>query len=69
MTRMGLKRGFFLTATLLLAVTVSISACGRKGPLERPKKTADAGAAPSEPAPDATVRGPAKPFVLDRLLR
>lgn len=59
-----------LALTSILAAlpvaAVSLSACGRKGPLERPPqaKTADAqGAAVA--APD----GPRRPFILDRLLQ
>lgn len=49
----------------LLVTAVGLSACGRKGPLERPPnaKTADGQAADTGPG------GPKRPFVLDRLLR
>ena len=55
--------------TLLLVAATGLTACGRKGPLERPPATTTSTAAPDKPAPDATVRGPNRPFVLDRLLR
>lgn len=53
--------------SLLIATALSVTACGRKGPLERP--AAAKAAPPEQQAADATVRGPSKPFILDRLLR
>ncbi len=55
--------------SLLLAGAVGLTACGRKGPLERPPETATSTGAPDKPVPDSTVRGPNRPFILDRLLR
>jgi predicted small lipoprotein YifL len=58
---------FALTSVLaaLLATAIALSACGRKGPLERPPK--------AKAADGQTVQGTAsrsdRPFILDRLLR
>ena len=50
----------------LLVAAMSLSACGRKGPLERPPAAASAdGQAAERSGPE----GPNRPFVLDRLLR
>lgn len=56
-----------VTAILVafLVTALGLSACGRKGPLERPKAAT---------AADGTVaqevdRRPNRPFILDRLLR
>ncbi|RMF11439.1 MAG: hypothetical protein D6773_00050 [Alphaproteobacteria bacterium] len=68
MRRKSFKHSVVLSGTVLLAIAVGVAGCGRKGPLERPKNTASAGA-PATPAADATVRGPDKRFILDRLLR
>lgn len=46
---------------------IAVAGCGRKGPLERPPNAA--APEPETQAADATVRGPDKPFILDRLLR
>lgn len=60
------RKSLLLALTLLAALATGLSACGRKGPLERPPGTA---AAPTpEQTSDATVRGPDKPFILDGLL-
>jgi predicted small lipoprotein YifL len=55
-----------LALLLLAAAATGLTGCGRKGPPERPET---AQAEDYEPAPDATVRGPRKPFILDGLLR
>ena len=55
--------------SLLVALVVSaigLSACGRKGPLERPPA---AKAADSHAAGGASPSKPDRPFILDRLLR
>ena len=49
----------------LLVTAVGLSACGRKGPLERPPAATAQGQAVDRPDPD----GPNRPFILDRLLR
>lgn len=50
----------------VLAVALTLGACGRKGPLERPKSA-------TVTNPDGTVTRapdiPDRPFILDRLLR
>lgn len=67
MTRIGQFRSLTLVVCVATAAALALTACGRKGPLERP---AAAKAAPPDPqASDATVRGPSKPFILDGLLR
>ncbi len=50
----------------LLVSAIGLTACGRKGPLERPPaaKAADARAAEA-----GNPIGPGRPFILDRLLR
>ena len=50
----------------LLVTALGLSACGRKGPLERPPaaQTADAQAADK-----SGQGGPRRPFILDGLLR
>ena len=53
--------------TILVAAATGLSACGRKGPLERPPGT-EAAPVPDSSS-DATVRGPRKPFILDGLIR
>lgn len=68
MTRISRYKGLTLSLAILAAVTLALTGCGRKGPLERPKSTKTAQHS-YDPAPDATVRGPQKPFILDRLLR
>lgn len=67
MTRIGQIKGLTLILSVLIATAIGLTACGRKGPLERPA-AAKAGP-PEQQAADATVRGPSKPFILDRLLR
>jgi len=54
-----------LLASLLIA-GLGLSACGRKGPLERPPAAALAPAASPEAAPQEK---PSRPFLLDRLIR
>lgn len=49
-----------------LLVSVSLSACGRKGPLEAPSASANP-AAQSGPAQPAPVED--KPFILDGLIQ
>lgn len=68
MTRNCRYKGVTLSLAILAAVALVLTGCGRKGPLERPK-SAKAAQHNYDPAPDATVRGPRKPFILDRLLR
>ncbi len=68
MMRTSRYKGLTLSLAILAAAALALSGCGRKGPLERPK-TANAAQHSYDPAPDATVRGPQKPFILDRLLR
>ena len=54
-----------IVASLLVAA-LAVSACGRKGPLERPPEARTATAeGVAEPARDRRDR----PFILDRLLR
>lgn len=50
----------------LLVTALGLSACGRKGPLERPPaaRTADAQAADT-----SGQGGPKRPFILDGLIR
>jgi predicted small lipoprotein YifL len=50
----------------LLVSAIGLSACGRKGPLERPPnaKTADA-----QTGGDGGSSSPNRPFILDRILR
>jgi predicted small lipoprotein YifL len=50
----------------LLVSAIGLSACGRKGPLERPPnaKVADA-----QTADGVSPSKPDRPFILDRLLR
>ncbi|MDA7947766.1 MAG: lipoprotein [Hyphomicrobiaceae bacterium] len=50
----------------LLVTAVSLSACGRKGPLERPPA---ARAADGQAGETSDRGGPDRPFILDRLLR
>lgn len=55
--------------SLLVALVVSaigLSACGRKGPLERPPK---AKAADAQASDGGSSSKPNRPFILDRLLR
>ena len=51
---------------VLLASAMGLSACGRKGPLERPP---GAKAADAQAASGASPSRPDRPFILDRLLR
>lgn len=55
---------FLLVAVLVMAM--GLSACGRKGPLERPPASATADG--QEVGTDKSGR-PDRPFILDRLLR
>ena len=57
-----------LTSTLvaLLVAAIGLSACGRKGPLERPANAKVADVQTSEGASPARSD---RPFILDRLLR
>ncbi|MFQ5625304.1 MAG: lipoprotein [Methyloligellaceae bacterium] len=50
----------------LLVSAIGLSACGRKGPLERPPA---AKAADAQAAGGGTPSAPDRPFILDRLLR
>jgi predicted small lipoprotein YifL len=55
--------------SLLVALVVSalgLSACGRKGPLEKPPRASASNAQASE---GASPSKPDRPFILDRLLR
>lgn len=63
------RTSYLLALTILVAAATGLSGCGRKGPLERPAAAKAADPAIYNPAPDATVRGPKKPFILDGLLR
>jgi predicted small lipoprotein YifL len=67
MTRNGPFRGVTLVLAALALAGIALAGCGRKGPLERPP--AAKAAPPEDQARDATVRGPRKPFILDRLLQ
>ncbi len=67
MVRIGQIKGLTLVVSVLVAAAIGLTACGRKGPLERP--AAAKNAPPETQAADATVRGPSKPFIFDRLLR
>ena len=50
----------------LLVSAIGLSACGRKGPLERPPS---AKAADAQAAGDGKSTAPSRPFILGRLLR
>lgn len=50
----------------LLVSAIGLSACGRKGPLERPPNAKVADAQTSD---GANSSKPDRPFILDRLLR
>ena len=58
-----------LVAGVLVVTTVSLTACGRRGPLEAPPAAAAAVVDPADPGaqPDGPQR-PDRPFVLDPLL-
>ena len=64
-----MRRSGFLALTVLVAVAAGLTACGRKGPLERPEAAKQADPGIYQPASDAVVRGPSKPFILDGLIR
>ena len=51
---------------VLLVSAMGLSACGRKGPLERPPAAKAAGA---QAADGGNPSRPNRPFILDRLLR
>ena len=68
MAHAGHIRNLALTVSVLVAASVALTACGRKGPLERPAAAKEAARNQTQAA-DATVRGPDKPFIFDRLLR
>lgn len=68
MTRTGHFRSLAIALGIAAAAAMTLAACGRKGPLERPE-SAKTSTQNYDPADDATVRGPRKPFILDRLLR
>lgn len=53
-----------LAVTALLAVSLALTACGRKGPLERPPAAEGA-----EATPRTSDGKPDRPFILDKLLR
>ena len=61
-----MRYGCISLLALLLAVTVGLTACGRKGPLERPPGSRDRGDAPPR---DKVSGKPQRPFILDRLVR
>lgn len=65
--RTGISKGFGLAAIALLALALSLSACGRRGPLERPTtaQTTDNG----EPGEAQVAERPRRPFILDGLLQ
>ena len=62
------RSGLHLALALLLATAMGLSACGRKGPLERPPNAPRSQADASAPANPDSDR-PQRPFVLDRLIR
>lgn len=64
-----MRRSGLLALTILVAAATGLTACGRKGPLERPEAAKQADQSIYEPTSDATVRGPRKPFILDGLIR
>jgi len=64
-----MRRSGWLALMILVALATGLGACGRKGPLERPEAAKQADPSIYEPASDATVRGPNKPFILDGLIR
>jgi predicted small lipoprotein YifL len=53
---------------LVLVAAASLSACGRKGPLEAPPGAAVAGDAAATQADPNAIPRPDKPFILDPLL-
>jgi predicted small lipoprotein YifL len=60
-----MSRGFILIAIMLL-ITMSLSACGKRGTLEPPPATEKTAQTAPEPKPGEK---PHRPFVLDGLLR
>ena len=52
-------------AVLVMVLAVSLSACGRRGPLEAPSAAANPTAAESAPSSQAED----KPFILDGLIQ
>jgi len=56
-------RFIYIVAGALLCVMLSLTACGRKGPLEAPPGTQPQGGQSSSSGP------PDRPFVLDGLVR
>lgn len=58
-----------IALALLLATAMGLTACGRKGPLERPPNAAKASASGGSGPDNKDSDRPQKPFILDRLIR
>ena len=63
----AMRYGLCSLLALLLAVSAGLTACGRKGPLERPPRSAAQQA--DAPPRDKVSDKPRRPFVIDRLVR
>ncbi len=63
------RNGLHLVVTILLTAVIGLTACGRKGPLERPPHAEKSAADASGPAKDKNSDRPDRPFVLDKLIR
>lgn len=62
-----IRTSLFTVLAVLMAAAVGLSACGRKGPLDRPPGTS-ASSGETKTAKKSAGR-PDRPFILDGLLR